>query len=560
MHKPAFSLLLGALGGAALGLTAQTPAGTIEVIYTKIEGHPTAIVPGAVDVSGNPELTYFKAHEDIVGSPDGSRWLLRGRTIQPLTHEVILLLGAGTEGEMLQQENQPVPDGEPGVTLDFVASSVGNFNENNDFVYVLRVKGGTANTLQRVYSDIGGVRSEAFRQGSLYFGLLDQFNAPATTAAVGNSVGSAHLLNNGVIGSQDSTILAAPGGSTQLHSSRRPAITYDRIRFHQNGVTQVTRLNGDPDDPLDLETWSGTAGAGAANTFWTVPSADPIALLSGKGERGKGATYIVRGTINQPAGFNNVLVVDDVIVAQHGFEIPGTGIVASASSSTTNPFTDHSIAPNGDWYARGQGDSGTRTWALRNGELFAVTGDTVPGGEEGETWATIIAFTGDRNGNWVMMGKTSNPDATRDDVVVVNGQVILREGDPVLLPGHKGDVFIGRANAANSAFSGGSQVFFAEDGYLYLLAMINDGQGNDYNTVPAFGSPTAFIRVTLPSGETCLGDLDGSGGVDVFDLLTLLGAWGPCDDLNDCPADLNNSGDVDVFDLLILLGAWGECP
>jgi hypothetical protein len=53
------------------------------------------------------------------------------------------------------------------------------------------------------------------------------------------------------------------------------------------------------------------------------------------------------------------------------------------------------------------------------------------------------------------------------------------------------------------------------------------------------------------------GDLDGDGDVDVFDLLALLGVWGPCPDASDCPADLDGSGAVDVFDLLILLGNWG---
>jgi hypothetical protein len=42
----------------------------------------------------------------------------------------------------------------------------------------------------------------------------------------------------------------------------------------------------------------------------------------------------------------------------------------------------------------------------------------------------------------------------------------------------------------------------------------------------------------------------------VFDLLILLGEWGPC---GDCPADLDDDGVINVFDLLTLLGNWGEC-
>lgn len=54
----------------------------------------------------------------------------------------------------------------------------------------------------------------------------------------------------------------------------------------------------------------------------------------------------------------------------------------------------------------------------------------------------------------------------------------------------------------------------------------------------------------------CSGDLNGDTVVDVSDLLTLLGAWGPCPG---CAADLNGDGVVDVSDLLMLLGAWGAC-
>jgi hypothetical protein len=55
----------------------------------------------------------------------------------------------------------------------------------------------------------------------------------------------------------------------------------------------------------------------------------------------------------------------------------------------------------------------------------------------------------------------------------------------------------------------------------------------------------------------CPGDINSSGSVDVFDLLDLLSAWGPCPG---CAADLTGDNVVDVFDLLGLLSAWGPCP
>jgi uncharacterized Ntn-hydrolase superfamily protein len=52
-----------------------------------------------------------------------------------------------------------------------------------------------------------------------------------------------------------------------------------------------------------------------------------------------------------------------------------------------------------------------------------------------------------------------------------------------------------------------------------------------------------------------LGDLDGSGHVNVVDFLLLLGSWGPCPD--PCIADLDGDGAVTVLDFLIQLANWG---
>ncbi|MCH2136564.1 MAG: plastocyanin/azurin family copper-binding protein [Phycisphaerales bacterium] len=53
----------------------------------------------------------------------------------------------------------------------------------------------------------------------------------------------------------------------------------------------------------------------------------------------------------------------------------------------------------------------------------------------------------------------------------------------------------------------------------------------------------------------CPGDLNGSGSVDVDDLLMLLSAYSQSD-AGDCDGD----GDTDVEDLLVLIGGWGACP
>lgn len=56
---------------------------------------------------------------------------------------------------------------------------------------------------------------------------------------------------------------------------------------------------------------------------------------------------------------------------------------------------------------------------------------------------------------------------------------------------------------------------------------------------------------SVPEG-TCLGDMDGSGEVDITDLLAFLSVFGTPD------ADLNGDGVGDINDLLILLSQFGS--
>ena len=71
------------------------------------------------------------------------------------------------------------------------------------------------------------------------------------------------------------------------------------------------------------------------------------------------------------------------------------------------------------------------------------------------------------------------------------------------------------------------------------------------------GNPPLVDLGVYEFAPTCVGDLDGSGRVDVADLVAVLGAWGPCEG---CPQDLNGDRTVDIGDLIELLSRWGPCP
>ncbi len=59
----------------------------------------------------------------------------------------------------------------------------------------------------------------------------------------------------------------------------------------------------------------------------------------------------------------------------------------------------------------------------------------------------------------------------------------------------------------------------------------------------------------------CPADVNGDGGVNVADLLTVISSWGPCPaPPTTCPADINADTQVNVADLLGVISAWGACP
>jgi hypothetical protein len=70
----------------------------------------------------------------------------------------------------------------------------------------------------------------------------------------------------------------------------------------------------------------------------------------------------------------------------------------------------------------------------------------------------------------------------------------------------------------------------------------------------------AVVRHASAAPPPCEADTNGSGEVDVDDLITVILAWGRCNPPPAlCPGDVNGSGTVDVDDLIAVILAWGPC-
>ena len=113
------------------------------------------------------------------------------------------------------------------------------------------------------------------------------------------------------------------------------------------------------------------------------------------------------------------------------------------------------------------------------------------------------------------------------------GTIVLGIGDPV-----------GNGNDPTLVATGD----FDEDGLTDILTII------DLSPLALANSPAIGLYFN-ETALACPADVNGTGTVDVDDLLALIAGWGSSD-----PAlDINGSGSVDVDDLLILIGAWGSC-
>ncbi|GAF85580.1 unnamed protein product, partial [marine sediment metagenome] len=422
------------------------------------------------------------------------------------------------------QEGQPVHDGAPNEVYDFFGSSPPHFNELGRFVYTARARGGDPDTKQKGIFFDGTNYNVVRMESDPAYGLLDSY--PTGDELFGNSFGSFHLLNNGVIGCQDSTI-------KNIHSSYRPAIFYDDTAFKQSHVT-----------PIDGSIWDSFD----SNKFWTTPD---------------GTTWIAQGD-DYNATNDDILVVNDVVVLREGNVIPATAITVDAVFQTK-------LLSNGDWYSRGD-DPNNDDWAVRNGTLMAATGDPITTGST-EHWANIFyAFTGNTNGDWVLVGNTDNGDIQTDTVIVLNGtDVVVREGDPVDLDGNGSfddDAYIGRGVATLTAIHA-DDIFLTDDMMLYFFASLRDGAGNDLGSFGSGGD--AFLRLDLSpgcpepgdSGNYCTADIFGDDCiVSIQDLAQLLGNYGMTSCVSREHGDIypppDGDGAVNLQDLAELLAQYGD--
>lgn len=508
-------------------LAASCAAGQVspQVIFTKIPGHPTSVVPGAKDLDGNPAVSDFRALEDFVVDPNNANsWVLKARTQLGTDLETCLIASRTGTPFMLAQEGQFAPGSDPSHRYEFFASAMGRYNDSGVHVFGFRTRpnrSGTAQTLtdgHRIAVWDGTTIDVRIKQGDSITGLVD--TTTQGDERFGNSVGSMHILNDGSIGTQDSTI-------TNISSTRRPALMYDNAGFQQSNVSSVTALDG------SASTWATMLG----NSFYT--STD-------------GQHWIALGRRVGQATADDMLAYNNTAVIESGQPIGSSSVIAA-------DIFNANVLADGTWLARGD-DAADNDWFARNGQVLAKTGDPITTGST-ELWGnSFLSFAANTAGDWLLIGNTDNPVTSFDSVIVLNGEtVLLREGDPIDLDGNgqfDDNVFIGRSNTANAAFIADT-LNLTEDGTAYVIVNLVDADGIEYNSSPSFGTPNALIKFSINQGSTCstcTGDYNQDGGVTGDDVEGFFTDWeisAPC-------ADVNQDGGVDGTDVEFFFVAWEQ--
>lgn len=448
---PTCVLLAGTLG-------AQTP----DVIYTEIASSPTSIVPGTLDGSALPTVARWLDIRDLVVSPDGGSWTLNGRIDLGPGAESALVLGSGTMGSMLAQEGQRFLGGVTGdVYGSFYPHAVTSFDTTGGLAFRAIALNGTSVTDRLVVHDTSfGSHTVVVQQGDLVTGASDFGTSGDETIGVG--FGSIGLLDSGEVSYVNAMRNVLPGLDR--------AYLRGQTVWRQQSVSQVVTL------------------LFGATTFKSI-------FPTGNGTTPDGLHWFIQGEASdEPLQSDQFLLVDGRVVLQESLPIAGSSTVFASVIET------HMVS-NGDWIARGLDPNGG-LWVVYNEELLLRSGDPVDSDQVG---VSAIGFGAacNRVGDWAVSCSTTEASTT-NDVVVLNNEIVLREGDPVDVDGDglfDDDAFLGEASPSFSTFL---DLWLTDDLALYFVARLRDGSGGDLGK--------AVMRLQLPSLDFC----EGSDGAMAF--------------------------------------------
>ncbi len=380
-------------------------------LFTTVSGHPSSSVPSLPG-------TFFSRFNSIYGSPNG-KWIAHVNLANSPDGPTALLVN----GEIKLIQDQIPPWTGNTETISSFGSRL-NINDAGRWAF-------SAGTFGP--SDIDYFAIEV-SPSDVYSVIVQETDpVPQIPGASWGSI-SPVMSNLGEFG--------WTGSLTGLLRGQDLAFVFDGDLLGQTGATI-------PPGQVNNNTWDsfGSFFVSADGNHWSV-----------------------RGALKGPDAVDRVMVVDNFVVAQRGTVLPN-----SSYTEKIDAFHGSYMDSGGNWFVRGSNEDG-HDWVYRNGAVIAENGTPIhPGTSEVfSDVALSVPFSvhvGDSFGNYVINGKTDNPDLTKNGVMVVNSEeLIVRYGDPIDLDNdgiYDDDAYF--------EFIRDDKAFLDDTGKVYFIAYLMDG-------------------------------------------------------------------------------------
>ena len=500
------------------------------------------------------------------------------RTVFALTSLCLLPHGAAASepAGALIREADPLPD-QP----DIVVASIGNaaVNHAGGFAGSLTSEDDQGNTISHVWGTATGadpmlIRSEGQFDDLLqtsfetFFGLSDAgsigYSAISISSTAGVTLDGAWRDDDNLLNELD-PVPPLPGQFSTFNS--RVGITGNNVLYWVGGITDTQGGSTQNRALFTASPDAGTIDAVLVGGQMITGVPEPIETGSNNIDfdvrfSELGSSYITKVQVDTGSNSDDDVVVIDGAALAIGLTVvreqnPVPPMIGGLPDERWDNFDFFGITEAGRYLFTGDTDASTSMdeIVVLDGviELREGTPVDLPSGETGVLSGSIEGAWLNLDGDVALIWDVDLPDGSNVEALLVNGEVVLLEGDAVDW-NNDGVIDAGDEGAVVTNFTG-----------ISALAMGDrDDQGRVRVYVPADVDLTdgstlegLFCLPVLVGEPACPGDIDGSGAVGVDDLLALLAAFG---ETEPNPADLDGSGVVDINDLLILLAAWGPCP
>jgi len=459
----------------------------------------------------------------------------------------------GGAGEIVESVNNTAVNHVGGYAVSLSATGAGAPRS-----HVWGSEVGGAGRVLRTESTLGQLEQTSFES---FFGMSDSgqicYSAGTTDLVSGTTGLDSMWLDDTLILIERSPVAAFPGLFSSFNN--RPSITADGVPIWVAGLTDVpggvaisrSLCRGATVIPI----------LAAGDPVGGVPeSVGPHGIDFDYRVSALGTNVIQEVRLDAPAEYAGLVTFNgNAIVAGSARLRQGTAVPALIGGLPPErwdsfDFLGVTEAPRYMVTGDTDGDSATDEFVMMDGRIVLREGDVVArGADRRPVTGAIEGGYLNEDGDWAV-GWNVDVDGTNAEALIVNCELVLTAGD---LVDWNGDGTIDEADegATLFGFTGITSMTLGdrEPGGTVCVYFTAEVDIKDHQA-------EAFFRLRCTPAECsipCPADVDDSGAIGFADLTAILSAWGACPG---CPEDINNDKTVGFPDLIELLATWGPCP